>query len=104
MGKARLYALNMGDGSGDRWTHGSKYIEIDGAKIVSMTVSKRGGKRTLVFRNHVLDRYRYNDSIEKLKDTEGLHFDGDEGDILDISKRTTNLKSGDTVINYWLKK
>ncbi|MDR1021295.1 MAG: hypothetical protein LBL73_11100 [Synergistaceae bacterium] len=107
-GKSRIYALGVDAGAGG-WRGGNAVKELDGAKIVSMTPSSQGGKRTLEATVDILDQAVFIASAEahsgdvSIDPQDGgswafMTLNGGKGSV------HNSLPPGTTLINYWIMK
>ncbi|MDR0616766.1 MAG: hypothetical protein LBG29_08160 [Synergistaceae bacterium] len=109
-GKARIYALDADTGWGGRWSDGNKFLEFEGAKIVGMTKSEQGGKKTLAITLDVFDRVAFAQSVANYPD-EGISVAQDDSaeviiniQLDDSGEGSGTLPPETSYINYWFVK
>jgi hypothetical protein len=110
-GTSRLYALSLETGGSSMWGGDSpkKYLEFDGIKIVSFTVSEKGENSTLVAAYQVLDQGLANTDINNYtkgeeKEETLSKVDGLDALVVRMSSGgggRSKVTSNDVVVNYW---
>jgi hypothetical protein len=109
LGKSRLYAISLETGRAELWDDGNtKYLEFDGIKFASFTLSEKGDTSTLVMAFRALHRPnaerdigRHTGRQDALSRVKGL-------DALVIKMKgaggRSNVVSNDSALNYWIYK
>lgn len=111
-GESRLYAVDIRTGRPTLWKdengNATKYLRFEHIRIVSLTVSARGGKGKPIFTFEILDKKKHN-LAEIMKQNGGIKpFDRDgdgepDGGITPTPLNPSVSPSG-TIVNYWLTK
>lgn len=107
-GTSRLYALNVKTGKAERWKDGKKYISLAGTKINSLSLSRQGGRDSLIVVWDVLDKtlaeQAKNDVIGK-KDAKGIAGMTNALNIPGLpTSSPVDLKDGKSMIYNWFMK
>jgi hypothetical protein len=108
-GYSRLYALDISNGSANMWSGSGKkvkYLTMQGVKITGLTISRRPGGKVLFINTSKLDSWTepvidYSGNLQKV---EGGGSNPKYMRKLPSQPRGVQLKSGETVLAYWLEK
>ncbi|MDR1578847.1 MAG: hypothetical protein LBS35_00700, partial [Synergistaceae bacterium] len=106
-GMSRLYAISLDTGRSVLWKDGeNKYLEFNGLKFASFTVSEKGDTSTLVITYRTLSKVNADSDISRHTEDEDALSKVKGMDALVVkmvaSGGTTPLVPNDSVLNYWL--